>query len=61
MLILVSVLAEATKHVSKSLWVNERLVQDSRAEIKVSDFVDEHIVIVRVGSRQHVVLYIERE
>ncbi|CAD6576571.1 MAG: tyrosyl-tRNA synthetase [Tremellales sp. Tagirdzhanova-0007] len=53
--------AEATRAVSieKCFWINQRKVGDPRDELKRSDLVDGHIIVIKVGMKQHIVLNVE--
>ena len=45
--------------IEKCLRVNERLVADPRDEIKKNDLVDGHIIVLKLGTRQHVILHVD--
>lgn len=43
----------------RSLRVNNRVIADPRDEIKKTDIVDGHIVVLKIGARQQVILHID--
>ena len=52
--------AEANRHVVHgNFYVNERKIEDPRNEVNRKDFIDKHIVILKAGAKNQVVLYIE--
>ena len=54
-------LGEASRAVSieRCMRINDRLVLDPREEIKRRDLVDGHIVVVKLGGKQHLVFHVD--
>ncbi|RXK39163.1 tyrosine-tRNA ligase [Tremella mesenterica] len=52
--------AEATRAVqTRGLYLNEFLITDPRSKLSRSNLIDQHIGILRVGTRKHVIFYVD--